>query len=120
MMNEVRENVDRIRRELAEASEGRYPTPRLMAVTKTRGAEEILPLVGMGITEIGENRVQEAGEKFPAIFEQFPSAELHMIGSLQSNKVKNAVKIASCIESVDRISLMDEIEKQCAKIEKTI
>ena len=56
MMNEVRENVDRIRRELAEASEGRYPTPRLMAVTKTRGAEEILPLVGMGITEIGENR----------------------------------------------------------------
>ena len=50
----IQENVERIRRELAEASEGRYPAPRLMAVTKTRLPEEILPLKDMGITEIGE------------------------------------------------------------------
>ena len=88
MMNEVRENVDRIRRELAEASEGRYPTPRLMAVTKTRGAEEILPLVGMGITEIGENRVQELKAKLPELGDAF------------------------LIHSVDRVELAEEISRQ--------
>ena len=55
----ILENVERIRRELAEAAEGRYPAPRLLAVTKTRPPEEILFLKDAGITEIGENRVQE-------------------------------------------------------------
>ena len=53
---QMRTNIERIRRELEEASAGRYPVPRLMAVTKTHTPEEILPLQGMGITEIGENR----------------------------------------------------------------
>ena len=123
MSADVKSNLqiinDKIRQ--VEKKSGRAEgSVKLMAVSKFHPAEDVIAAINEGQLLFGENRVQEAGEKFPAIFEQFPSAELHMIGSLQSNKVKNAVKIASCIESVDRISLMDEIEKQCAKIEKTI
>ena len=56
---ELLERIDRIRRELAEASEGRYPAPKLIAVTKTHPPEMILPLKAAGITDIGENRVQD-------------------------------------------------------------
>ena len=109
MMNEVRENVDRIRRELAEASEGRYPTPRLMAVTKTRGAEEILPLAEMGITEIGENRVQELKAKLPELGDAF---RIHLIGRLQRNKVRQIIRVVCMIHSVDRVELAEEISRQ--------
>ena len=68
----------------------------------------------------GENRVQEAAAKFTEIHRTHPEAELHIIGQLQSNKVKKAVQIADCIESADRIELIKEIEKQCEKINKTI
>ena len=104
--NELRENVDRIRRELAEASEGRYPVPRLMAVTKTRGAEEILPLAEMGITEIGENRVQELKTKLPEIGDAF---RIHLIGRLQRNKVRQIIGDVCMIHSVDRVELAEGI-----------
>jgi hypothetical protein len=107
--NELRENVDRIRRELAEASEGRYPVPRLMAVTKTRGAEEILPLAEMGITEIGENRVQELKTKLPEIGDAF---RIHLIGRLQRNKVRQIIGDVCMIHSVDRVELAEEISRQ--------
>jgi len=81
---------------------------------------DYLQMMTMG-TSI-ENRVQEAVEKFPAIFETqaSKSLELHMIGSLQTNKVGKAVKIAQCIQSLDRLDLLEEIEKQCAKLDKKI
>ena len=56
-----------IRENLAKASEGRYPVPKLIAVTKTHPAEDILPLRNLGVTDIGENRVQELEEKLPAL-----------------------------------------------------
>ena len=65
-------------------------------------------------------KVQEANEKFPGIFQKYPKVQLHMIGQLQTNKVKTAVQIASCIQSVDRLDLLKEIEKQAAKINKNI
>ena len=69
----------------------------------------------------GENRVQEAYAKFTSINETADvKPELHIIGSLQTNKVKKAVEIASCIQSVDRISLAEEIQKQCEKLSKKI
>ena len=98
----IRENVDRIRRELAEASEGRYPVPRLMAVTKTRPPEEILLLKDMGITEIGENRVQELKAKLPELGGAF---RVHLIGRLQSNKVKYIINDVCMIHSLDSLSL---------------
>ena len=102
----VQASVERIRRELAEASEGRYPAPRLIAVTKTRTPEEILPLREMGITEIGENRVQELKSKLPEIGGAF---RIHLIGRLQRNKVRQIIGDVDMIQSVDSVPLAEEI-----------
>ena len=92
----------------------------LVAVSKFHPAESVISAIDAGQKIFGENRVQEAAEKFDFIRESGFSPELHIIGSLQRNKVKTAVRIAQCIESVDRLELIEEIEKQCAKIGKTI
>lgn len=123
MSADIKSNLKNIKEKIREAEKrsGRVEgSVKLMAVSKFHPAEDVIAALNEGQFLFGENRVQEAFEKFPPIFQLYPDADLHMIGSLQSNKVKNAVKVASCIESVDRISLMDEIEKQCEKINKTI
>ena len=79
-----RSRVEAVRANLSAASQGRYPAPKLIAVTKTHPPEMILPLREMGISDIGENRVQEIEEKLPALGENF---RIHLIGRLQSNKV---------------------------------
>lgn len=122
-MENIQENLvkitERIRK--AELANGRTENSvKLMAVSKFHSAEEIISTVGAGQLLFGENRVQEAGEKFPDIIKEYSQVQLHMIGVLQTNKVKNAVKIASCIQSVDSLNLLQEIEKQCTKIEKNI
>lgn len=93
---------------------------KLVAVSKFHPAEDVIEAIKAGQSLFGENRVQEAAQKFDFIRSQGFSPELHIIGSLQRNKVKEAVRIASMIQSVDRIELIDEIEKQCAKINKRI
>ncbi|NLK45897.1 MAG: YggS family pyridoxal phosphate-dependent enzyme [Treponema sp.] len=93
---------------------------KLLVVSKFHSVEEIEEAIKAGANLFGENRAQEAAEKFPALLEKYPSIELHFIGSLQRNKVKQIVPIVSCIQSVDRIELIEEIEKQCAKINKRI
>ena len=103
---QIQANVERIRRELEEASDGRYPAPRLIAVTKTHTAEEILPLREMGITEIGENRVQELKGKLPEIGGAF---RIHLIGRLQRNKVRQIITDVGMIQSVDSVPLAEEI-----------
>jgi uncharacterized pyridoxal phosphate-containing UPF0001 family protein len=100
-------SVERIRRELEEAAGGRYPVPRLMAVTKTHTPEEILPLREMGITEIGENRVQELKGKLPEIAGAF---RIHLIGRLQRNKVRQIIRDVSMIQSVDSERLLRAID----------
>ena len=105
----IKGNVERIRRELAEASEGRYPVPRLMAVTKTRSPEEILMLKDTGITEIGENRVQELKSKLPELDGIF---HMHLIGRLQRNKVRQIIGDVCMIESVDSPELAEEISRR--------
>ena len=105
----------------AETDADRAPdSVRLMAVSKFHTSEEIEEAIKAGATLFGENRVQEAVEKFPDLLKKHPEIELHMIGSLQRNKVKQIVPVVSCIQSVDRIELIEEIEKQCAKINKTM
>lgn len=93
---------------------------KLMAVSKFHTVEEIKKAIDAGQNLFGENRVQEACQKFEELFSYQPKIELHIIGNLQLNKVKKAVKIASCIQSVDRLELIEEIEKQCEKINKNI
>lgn len=119
----IKENLQIINSQIKEAEikAGRKEgSVKLMAVSKFHPVEAVFEAIDAGQCLFGENRVQEASEKFPQVFQKNPVAELQMIGQLQSNKVKKAVEIASCIQSVDRIELLNEIEKQCAKINKTI
>jgi pyridoxal phosphate enzyme (YggS family) len=87
----------------------------LVAVSKTRGAEAIEPLLEAGQRVFGENRVQEAQAKWPALRERWPDAELHLIGTLQSNKADDAVALFDCIHSLDRPSLVTALAKAMAK-----
>ena len=108
----LRARVEAVRANLAAASQGRYPVPKLIAVTKTHPAEMILPLRDMGVEDIGENRVQEIEEKLPALKENF---HIHLIGRLQSNKVKYIIENVCLIQSLDRLSLAAEIDRQAQK-----
>lgn len=108
----LRARVEAVRTNLAAASQGRYPAPKMIAVTKTHPAEMILPLRDMGVEDIGENRVQEIEEKLPALKENF---RIHLIGRLQSNKVKYIIEDVCLIQSLDRLSLAAEIDRQAQK-----
>jgi pyridoxal phosphate enzyme (YggS family) len=87
----------------------------LIAVSKTQPADAILPLIEAGQTVFGENRVQEAQGKWPALREAHPEIELHLIGSLQSNKAEDAVALFDAIHSVDRLSLVEALAKAMDK-----
>lgn len=82
---------------------------QLIAVSKTRSAEEIEQLIEAGQRDFGESRVQEALAKWPAILARHPDVRLHAIGRLQSNKAGEAVKLFDVIHSVDRRSLLDAL-----------
>ncbi len=92
----------------------------LIAVSKTRGAEAILPLIAAGQRVFGENRVQEAQDKWPALIERHPTTELHLIGQLQSNKAEDAVRLFDCIHSLDRPSLVTALAKAMDKAGRRI
>lgn len=82
---------------------------KLIAVSKTRSAEQIEELMGAGQRDFGESRVQEALAKWPALLARYPDVRLHCIGRLQSNKAAEAVKLFDVIHSVDRSSLLNAI-----------
>ena len=87
----------------------------LIAVSKTFGAEAIEPVIAAGQRVFGENRVQEAKAKWPALRAAHPGIELHLIGPLQSNKAKEAVALFDAIHSVDRPSIAEALAKEIAK-----
>ena len=87
----------------------------LVAVSKTHSAEAIVPLIEAGQRMFGENRVQEAQAKWPALRERFPEAELHLVGQLQSNKADDAVSLFDAIHSLDRPSLVSALAKAMGK-----
>jgi pyridoxal phosphate enzyme (YggS family) len=86
----------------------------LVAVSKTFVAEAIEPVIEAGQRVFGENRVQEAKGKWPALMQKHPGIELHLIGPLQSNKAKEAVALFDAIHSVDRDSLCEALAKEIA------
>ncbi|GGE06788.1 YggS family pyridoxal phosphate enzyme [Aureimonas endophytica] len=100
----------------AEAEHGRPAgSVTLVAVSKTYEAEAILPVLESGQRVFGENKVQEAKAKWPALRERFPELELHLIGPLQSNKTAEAVALFDVIETVDREKIAREIAKEIAR-----
>ena len=91
---------------------------KIIAVSKTFGAEKILPLIQHGHTDFGENKVQEAVDKWTELKKVNSSVKLHMIGKLQTNKVKYAVKLFDYIHSVDNEKLAKKISEEDKKINK--
>jgi pyridoxal phosphate enzyme (YggS family) len=87
----------------------------LVAVSKTHAAEAIVPLVAAGQRVFGENRVQEAQAKWPALRERYPQVELHLVGQLQSNKADEAVALFDAIHSLDRPRLVTALAKAMDK-----
>lgn len=119
----IKDNLDGVRERIYRALDrsGRKPGEvTLLGVSKFHPASSVLEAVAAGLTLFGENRVQEASGKFPAILAENPSVSLHLIGSLQRNKARTIVPLASCIESVDRIELLEELERRSAELGKTM
>ena len=83
----------------------------LVAISKTHDADAITPLLEAGQRTFGENRVQEAQGKWPALREQYPDVQLHLVGQLQSNKAEDAVALFDAIHSLDRPSLVTALAK---------
>jgi len=95
-------------------------SPNIIAVSKTFKLEKILPLINYGHLDYGENKVQEAVEKWSEIKKGNPKIKLHMIGKLQTNKVKFAVKVFDYIHSVDNFKLAEKIAIEQKKINRNI
>ena len=106
------QNLKNIQQEL----EKNKVNPKIIAVSKTFPIEHISPLIDHGHLVFGENRVQEAKEKWMDIANKKEELELHLIGGLQSNKAKDAVKIFKFIHAVDRKNLVDELTKSEEKL----
>ncbi|MXO75683.1 YggS family pyridoxal phosphate-dependent enzyme [Altererythrobacter aerius] len=92
----------------------------LVAVSKTRPAQAIVPLIEAGQTVFGENRVQEADAKWPELRERFSGLALHLVGQLQSNKAEDAARLFDCIHSLDRPSLVAALGKAFDKLGRRV
>ena len=116
--DDVIDNWRLVQAELAEAAQsaGRhFKDVRLVAVSKTHPAERIAPLLEAGQRLFGENRVQEAEDKWPALRQRWPDLRLHLIGPLQTNKVREAVALFDVIETVDREKLARVLAAEMAR-----
>jgi pyridoxal phosphate enzyme (YggS family) len=120
METEISANIDSIRQRIAAAAKRANRDPlsiKLMAVTKTVEPERIGKAIQAGLTMLGENYVQEAKDKIAIIGN---AAQWHMIGHLQTNKVKYAVKLFDCVHSVDRLELAHELDKRAGQINRKL
>ncbi|TVR09075.1 MAG: YggS family pyridoxal phosphate-dependent enzyme [Salinarimonadaceae bacterium] len=115
---EIASRFEQTRERIARAAHdcGRNPgSIALVAVSKTFGADAILPVLEAGHRVFGENYVQETAAKWPALRERFSDVELHLIGPLQSNKARDAVALFDVIETLDRLSLAKALSKEIAR-----
>jgi hypothetical protein len=115
------EHLDEVTRRIGQAARaaGRDPADvTLVAVSKTHGADRVRELVAAGHRTFGENRVQEAQEKFPTLKSEFPDLQLHLIGPLQTNKAREAVALFDVVQSVDREKLAATLAKEMARAGK--
>ncbi len=115
---DVAANLASVRRRIAAAAQaaGRDPAEiTLVAVSKTQPVERILAALEAGQRVFGENYVQEAASRWPALRERFPDIELHMIGALQTNKAREAVELFDVIQTLDRPKLAAALAKEMAR-----
>ena len=115
----IKENIVSIKKNIEDIEKkcNRQDKVNLMAVTKTVDVDKVLEAIDAGITDIGENKPQELARKYEAIGDK---VRYHLIGTLQTNKVKYIIDKAYMIHSLDRIALCEEIQKRAEKIDKVI
>lgn len=119
MSEDAKARLDDVRAEMAQACKvaGRAPSDvQLIAISKTKDAADIRPLIVAGQRVFGENRVQEAQAKWPDLMAETPGIELHLVGQLQSNKAEDAVALFDAIHSVDRSSLITALARAQDKL----
>lgn len=117
------QRLKRVRDEIVSAANAVKRSPadvELIAVSKTFDAEAVRPVLAAGQRAFGENRVQEAERKWPALKTDFPDVELHLIGPLQSNKAKEAVGLFDVIHTIDREKIARAIAVEIARQERTL
>ena len=122
MTTPAAENLRQVLKEIEKAAKaaGREAASvRLIAISKTFEADQIAPVLEAGHRTFGENRVQEAKAKWPGLRERFSGIELHLVGPLQTNKVKEALALFDAIHSVDRPKLAAELAKEIQKAGKS-
>ena len=112
-MSEVKSNLETVLNEITNAFEKshfrKFPIPKLVAVSKKQQDYKVLEALKMGQRYFGENRVQEAQERWSEKLKTFKNLELRLIGSLQTNKVKEALELFDIIETIDREKLAKEV-----------
>ena len=113
-------NLNNIKKEINSKHSKNVSNLKIIAVSKTFGMNDILPLIDSGHLDFGENKVQEAVEKWSQIKSINNDIKLHMVGKLQTNKVKNAVRLFDYIHSLDSIKLAKKISEEQKKINKKI
>ena len=119
-MSIIAENIARVQERIGRAATRAGADPssiRLVAVSKTKPVESIEEAIAAGITDVGENRVQEAVEKYDRIGDR---VIWHLVGHLQTNKARHAVRMFGMIHSVDRLSLGEELHRRCLALDRTI
>jgi len=122
-MNEIPQSAENYRKTLSSlqvhSEKHAVDAPTLVCVSKTHDADAIQPVIDAGARVFGENRVQEAQGKWPALREATPDIELHLIGPLQSNKTKEAVALFDCIQTVDREKIAKTIAREMQDQDKS-
>ncbi len=121
--NKVAQAFASVKAKISAAAEnaGRSPLDvELVVVTKTHNGDRIIPVIEAGHRVFGENRVQEALQKWPELKEQYGGLELHLIGPLQTNKVKDAVRLFDVIQTLDRPKLARVIAREMAAQDKRL
>lgn len=118
----IRENIESVRQRIARSAEkaGRDPQEiTFMAVTKTATVDQVKEGIECGLKDFGENRVQVAAQKIPCL-SIYTDIKWHMIGHLQTNKVKQAVELFHLVHSVDSIKLANEMNLRAIEVQKTV
>lgn len=115
-LSEIKDNVQKACKDCGRKLED----VELMAVSKFQSVEDIESVINEGQLLFGENRVQEAIKKFEPLREKYPNIKVHLIGSLQTNKVKEAVSFFDCIQSVDRMELAEKLSKEMQNQNKNV
>jgi len=123
MSDNATTRLEAVTAEIARACKASRRVPAdvtLIAISKTHPAEAIVPLIEAGQRIFGENRVQEAQGKWPALCQQYSDIELHLVGQLQSNKAEEAVRLFDCIHALDRPSLVKALAGAMDKTGKQV